>query len=247
MKLAQISRAEPFDYTPCTERLRRLGQLDTAQLDRLAQALYPPRRQQARSTILTELHQPVVRRALLAGWAGRVRILADGRRQLVELFVPGDLIEMETGSMAATDSVVALTDVVSCAVDAALWQEAPFASIDRTLSSIATRLLRNQIMRLGRQSAYERLGHLLLELRERQAMAGLEVTSSFPMPLTQEMLAETLGLTTVHLNRTMQQLRRESMVRSTRIGVELPDPDTLARITDYVHFLGSPSGSHHAE
>lgn len=234
MSIAQLVRPEAAPYTPLIERLRRLGQLDEGGIERLVSALYPPRRQSARSAIPVELNQPIARRAMLAGWAGRVRILADGRRQLVELFLPGDLIELEAQSKSDADTVVALTDIVSCAVDASLWREAPFDGIERTIAGIATQLLRNQVIRLGRQSAYERLGHLLLELRERQAMAGMNVASSFAMPLTQEMLGEMLGLTTVHLNRTMQLLRRESMVRSTRAGVELLDAETLLRITDYI-------------
>jgi CRP-like cAMP-binding protein len=233
MNVVSLARSDILDFNPAVERVRRLGELDQAGADRFAAALFPPRRQSVRATLAAELNRPVTHRALLSGWAGRVRILADGRRQIVELFVPGDLIQIEAGALSGSDTVVALTDIVSSAVDPAVWQDEPLTALELKVGCVATRLLRNQIMRLGRQSAYERLGHLLLELRERQAAAGFDVRTSFAMPLTQEMLGEALGLTTVHLNRTMQLLRRELMVRSTRNGVELLDPDTLARMTDY--------------
>ncbi|MEZ0495097.1 Crp/Fnr family transcriptional regulator [Sphingomonas sp. IW22] len=236
MKIVELAR--PVHHAPdnpVLERLRRMGGLSAEDIDAFQRSLYPPRRLAPRATMMAELRFPTVQRALISGWAGRVRILSDGRRQLIELFIPGDIVQVASSTAAASpnDLVVALTEVASCAIEPTIWDEAPFQQLGRRLDWMATALLRNQVMRLGRQSAYERLGHLLLELRERQAAAGGDVRNVIAMPLTQEMLGETLGLTTVHLNRTMQQLRREMMVRSTRLGMELPDPETLARVTDY--------------
>ncbi|HTG38936.1 Crp/Fnr family transcriptional regulator [Sphingomonas sp.] len=237
MRIVELARPlSSAPDNPFLERIRRLGDLTADALAQFERAIYPPRRIGARGVLLAELRFPSVQRALISGWAGRVRILSDGRRQLIELFLPGDMIEITSSTATANpdDAVVALTEVTSCAIDPAIWDDPALRDLRRKLDRFATALLRNQVMRLGRQSAYERLGHLLLELRERQAVAGMDAGTVVAMPLTQEMLGETLGLTTVHLNRTLQQLRREAMVRTSRAGIELPDPETLARITDYI-------------
>ncbi|MET0273464.1 MAG: Crp/Fnr family transcriptional regulator, partial [Phenylobacterium sp.] len=94
-------------------------------------------------------------------------------------------------------------------------------------------ILFDHMVRLGRQTAYERVAHFLLELRGRLQIAGLGDAQRFPMPLTQEVLADVLGLSIVHVNRTLQQLRRERLIE-LRSGVAiLLQPDVLAQIADY--------------
>ncbi len=89
--------------------------------------------------------------------------------------------------------------------------------------------LLNQLLRIGRQSAYERVAHLILELRERLAMIGFAGTDTIPVPLTQEMLADALGLSIVHLNRTLQQLRREGLIQFKSGVMRLLQPDRVWR------------------
>jgi CRP-like cAMP-binding protein len=70
----------------------------------------------------------------------------------------------------------------------------------------------DHIVRLGRLTAYERVAHLVLDIRDRLALVGLAAPDSFPPPLTQETLADVLGLSSVHVNRMLQQLRRDGLV-----------------------------------
>jgi CRP-like cAMP-binding protein len=93
--------------------------------------------------------------------------------------------------------------------------------------------LANQVMRLGRQSAYERLIHLLLEFYDRLKAKGSVEDGSFVMPFTQEVLSDALGLSTVHTNRILQQLRRERLIETHAASVRLADPALLAEISDY--------------
>jgi CRP-like cAMP-binding protein len=88
-------------------------------------------------------------------------------------------------------------------------------------------------MRLGRQSAYERLIHLLLEFLDRLKANGAAEDGSFVMPFTQEVLSDALGLSTVHTNRVLQQLRRERLIETHAASVRLIDPVLLAEIADY--------------
>ncbi len=93
--------------------------------------------------------------------------------------------------------------------------------------------LLDHIVRLGRQTAYERMAHLLLELRWRLAEVGLGDERKFPLPLTQEVLADALGLSIVHVNRTLQQLRREGLLEMRAGFVELLKPDVLIATSDF--------------
>ena len=169
-------------------------------------------------------------RAILAGWVGCTRTLADGRRQIQHVLVPGDLLlPFEDGNGSYLSAITPVTVVQSLRGEADVWTS---PAIHRSLAATNEQLL-NQIVRLGRQHAYERLAHLLLELRDRMRLAGEGAERSFPMPLTQELLADVLGLTSVHVNRTLQQMRRDAMVVLSGRIVELPDPAALARIADY--------------
>ncbi|GJE43212.1 hypothetical protein AEGHOMDF_2391 [Methylobacterium soli] len=104
----------------------------------------------------------------------------------------------------------------------------------RTVAAAEDALLAHQVTRLGRQTAYERMSHLLLELRERLSLAGIEPGDSFTLPIIQEMLADALGLSVVHTNRTLQQLRRDGLIRMSGMKVTLVDAAALAALSDYV-------------
>jgi CRP-like cAMP-binding protein len=93
--------------------------------------------------------------------------------------------------------------------------------------------LLHQIIRIGRQTAYERLVHLLLELNSRCHAAGLSDGFSFDLPLTQEILADSLGLSIVHVNRTLQTLRREQLIEQKSSIVTIKDKEKLALIAEY--------------
>jgi CRP-like cAMP-binding protein len=173
---------------------------------------------------------------IVSGWACRSRILTDGRRQILGFLLPGDVLGFHRHRQPiATTSVNAITSVSIC--------DAPATDARRIGSGLAEAYamscalqeayLFNHIVRLGRQTAYERLAHLMLELAERLRRAGLAIGNRFPMPLTQEYLGDTLGLTSVHINRTLQQLRREQMLEAANGYVTLLQPDALAAVADY--------------
>lgn len=175
-------------------------------------------------------------RILISGWAARRRTFNDGSRQIFSFVLPGDPCE---GGRRGTARLEAMTPVET-AEAAALFQAAEDSLLHPGLAEgfevireEEERLLLDHIVRLGRLSAYERMAHLLLELRERLARVGLADERRLPMPLTQEVLAEALGLSIVHVNRTVQQLRRDGMIE-LRSGVAvLHDPERLAATCGY--------------
>ena len=156
-------------------------------------------------------------RLLTQGWAARVRWLGDGRRQIFNFHLAGDLLQLPLRT--ATDAaIVALTAVQT--VDAGLLIHA--ARTDRAGPALIraveesdafdASLIMDQVVRLGRLQAYERMAHLILELYRRAVSAGLAVEGRMPFPLTQEMLADATGLSIVHVNRMLQRLRTERLV-----------------------------------
>ena len=177
-------------------------------------------------------------RVLLSGWACRMRMLPDGRRQIFSFLLPGDSIGVSRAAPLALTTCIALTRVETA--DATLLRDAAAADGATGLGLACTRAagledaqLLDHVMRLGRQTALERTAHMFLELRQRLAAAGLADGARFPLPLTQEVLADALGLSIVHVNRTLQQLRREKLIEMKSGWVVLLEPDALAARADF--------------
>jgi CRP-like cAMP-binding protein len=176
---------------------------------------------------------------LLEGWAVRQRVLSDGRRQIFSFLLPGDIFGIcARPGGAALYTTVALTSVVTAPLamlDDALQRAPASASgrIVREMLSLEESLLVNQVVRLGRQSAHERLINLLLEFHDRLVPAGLVEDGSFMLPFTQEVLSDALGLSTVHTNRTLQQLRREGLIETHLNQMRLLNRTRLAEVADY--------------
>lgn len=184
---------------------------------------------------------------LLEGWACRQRLLADGRRQIVVVLLPGDLIGLDQRRRPLPfGSVTTLTPAQVCEAGAlreaaaGRGKEAGLAAALRQAREMEEIWLVNQVVRLGRQTAYERVAHFLLELRERLAAVDRVQENRFSFPITQEVLADALGLSVVHMNRTMQQLRRDGLVEQRATAITLRDVPALVSIADYTgtHDIG---------
>lgn len=215
---------------PGLVRLEALAALDAADLACLEQRLadtgrvYSARRELYPSG--TRLRRPLL---VAEGWACRFRFLGDGRRQILSFYLPGDVIGPVLP--ASIGSITRLSLFEPPVVD-----KAGDTGIACVLAASAARdevYLLNQIARLGRQTAYGRMAHLMLELRDRLWPAGLADETGFPMPLTQEMLADALGLSNVHVNRTLQALRRDKMLVLENGRARIMAPEALATQVNY--------------
>lgn len=187
-----------IEESPVIRRLSALAPLSAADLAILLAALEKVRPFAPRSELLSERRGIAGSMFIVSGWAARVRILTDGRRQFLSFLLPGDLIGMcHQREPLAVSTVVALTPVTAC--PAPLSVSATLKEAYHVSQALEEANLLAQITRLGRLNAQERIGDLLLEFHERLALAGLSVKGSFEVPLTQEMLADALGLTSVHV------------------------------------------------
>ncbi|HEU4820146.1 MAG TPA: Crp/Fnr family transcriptional regulator [Qipengyuania sp.] len=214
---------------PAIRRLNALAPLDVPATEALQSALGRTRRLEARTELTREGKSTGEPLLITDGWAARVRHLFDGRRQLISFALTGDLLgRCEFEGSLASSTIVALTPMQVCPL--------PDASLSPTLArayAVSNALdeahLMAQVTRIGRLSAHERLVDLLLEFYERLQTNGQAGEGRFRMPLTQELLADALGLTSVHLNRTVQLARRAGELTWTGREVRLTDPKALAR------------------
>jgi len=152
-----------------------------------------------------------------AGWAIRYTLLADGRRQVLNVLMPGDMFDLQVFIAAEADhSVTAITDMtvktfkaedllnifnLSGRLAQALW----WASVQEEA------MLREQIVRNGRRNAAERIAHFLLELHRRALIVDEGSGTGFRLPLTQTLIGDALGLTSIHVNRVLKRFRDEGM------------------------------------
>jgi CRP-like cAMP-binding protein len=225
--------AAPAYESALLTRLSRLTRLAADQVDALRTAERDQFHVPARRKIIGEGDPIRERRALLSGWACRERILSDGRRQILSFLLPGDLIGMcrHTNPVAPT-SIVAITDLVTCPVPAAEPGSGLAEAYARS-AALEEYYLLAHVMRLGRLNALERLADWLLEHEERLALAGLSSTDQFAVPLTQEMLADSLGLTSVHVNRTLQAMRRGGLLTMQGGQISLSNRKRLVDLVDF--------------
>jgi CRP-like cAMP-binding protein len=168
--------------------------------------------------LVSEGERPQAVRIFLSGWACRYKMLADGRRQIVNFIVPGDICDAYIYLFAALDhSIATLTSVSYCSLGRAAFERlvASDASMAEALhceSLLAGAIQREWALNLGRRDALERVAHLICELHERLDVVGLVDDHAFAFPVTQTDLADATGLSTVHLNRTLQELRAAGLI-----------------------------------
>lgn len=175
-----------------------------------------------------------------SGWAIRYIALADGRRQILSFALPGDILGLHINFRRKSNySAAALTKCRLAAIDPLRVIEIAqkFPLLSAGLSWCTARefaVLGDQALRLGRLTAYERLCHLSLELYYRQsALGAIQEDGWMDFPLTQAVIADTLGLSIVHVNRQLKELRNDGLVRVKRRRMQLLDIERMKNICEF--------------
>ncbi|WP_322963645.1 Crp/Fnr family transcriptional regulator [Sphingomonas fuzhouensis] len=214
---------------PALIRLSRLAPLDNAAVAALIDATGRSQLLRPRRDLMVEGRDVASPQLILSGWAARVRILLDGRRQFLNFLLPGDVIGLyHHRRPLAPTSVITLTEVTTC-VPPEPGSQPTLDEAYAVAHAMDEAYLLAQIARLGRMNAMERIGDLMLELQERLDMSDLTHGRSFDLPITQETLADALGLTAVHVNRMLQAARRAGDLIWSSRSMTIPDPKALAR------------------
>ena len=168
-------------------RLKALAQFDHRAMSALSAAMAKPKMVSARTEFQIEGKAAPRVTLILSGWAARTQLMEDGRRQIINFLLPGDLIFAQAPDQLAAATLSAVTDLSIC--------DGPNPDLCPSLSSayaasryIEESFLYGQVSRLGRLSAQERVADFLLELLERHEMAGLARAGRFAIPITHKML-----------------------------------------------------------
>ena len=200
---------------------------------------------QAREDIIREGEAPGYVNLIVSGWACRYKLLEDGRRQILSFLFPGDLCDLRIFILKRMDHSIGTlmpTTIAEIPRDAIIELTEGGSPLARALwwsSLVSDAIEREWIVNLGQRTALERLSHLFCEMYVRQNAVGLTSGMSCDMPLTQAELAEACGLSTVHINRSLQDLRGQGLVELQRKCLTIHDFNRLARLAlftpNYLH------------
>lgn len=203
------------------------------------------RRAAARSDIVREGDPPRGMILICEGWAFRYKMLADGRRQIVDFLLPGCVCDLRVQLLAARDHSIGTITPVRYAELTPAWLNEVETSSPRVLQALEWETLvnaaiaREWIVNLGQRTALERVAHLMCELFHRLRGIGMAEDNSCIVPLTQMDVAEATGMTAVHVNRTLQQLRARNILAWSGGKLSIPDLGVLESVAlfnpDYLH------------
>lgn len=246
--MAHVFRDDPVDCTVCPVRglalFRELtdDQLLAVRNIRRGQEHIPPG-----SLIYREGTRIEYGHTLFDGWVMRYKTLEDGRRQIIGYTLPGDFLGYQPFRGATVNhSAEALTSVTLCTfpLDELGGMLARYPELSRQFGWLCKReetLAIEHMTSIGRRPARERIAHLLLELDYRlRARQGDGAKAPLIIPLTQEHIADTLGLTSIHVSRTLRTLREDDLLefRSGRLNIK--DRPALVAMTGFQEVLFDP-------
>jgi len=232
-----VTRGTPPETraTPLVRKLSRFVLLPEEAVERLEELQRERVAVEARARLVDQ-DKPYQHLSVLVQGSGiRYRVLPDGRRQIVNFVVAGDVIGLRgcifqraANSVALLEQSV-LAPLTTARVFSLLGEFPALRAVMFWLAALEQTLLVERLVVLARGSAYERVAQLLLELRERLRWVGLAEERTFRFPLTQRLIADSLGLSTVHVNRILHRLADEGLVRVSAGSVTLFDSKALAK------------------
>lgn len=209
---------------------------DVAVLERLSAN---PEPRQRGNDLVRQGERTGVVNLLLRGWAYRYKVLKDGQRQIVGYLLPGDICDLHVALLDEIEhSVGLLTDaqVVQIPADEIHAAMERNRRIERALwcsTLVDEAILREWLTNIGQRDAFSRIGHHFCELWHRMRAIGLVSDHEFDMPITQEVLGDTLGLTSVHVNRTLKRLREEGLLSIHSKRLRVLNPEELTKLTGF--------------
>ncbi|WP_299478639.1 Crp/Fnr family transcriptional regulator [uncultured Roseibium sp.] len=176
---------------------------------------------------------------LSEGWVCSYKVQSDGTRQIVDFQIPGDFLGLRSVLLRASDhSFEPITDIQAVEVQTGDLLET-FANSPRLATAVLWAASRDEAMvvehlvNLGRRDADRRMAHFLLELGARLALVGIGSQTGYDCPLTQYHLADALGLSAVHVNRVLRQLRENGLITFRSGKVTFDDRNRLVEFSGF--------------
>jgi CRP-like cAMP-binding protein len=190
------------------------------------------------TVIAEDTHSPHLY-TVLEGWGFRYKMMEDGRRQVLNFIVPGDMVGLQGAVLEYMDhSVEALTAMRLCVFERTqlftIFEKHPTLAYDITwLASREESILDEHLMSVGRRSALERAAYLISFLYHRGVSSNLISPKKAYLPLTQALVADTLGLSVVHTNKTLRKLANQNLITWMDKGCQVLDPEGLSEIAEW--------------
>jgi len=231
---------------PLTMKLEQYTSFDAPERERLDQLLTYPTETHARGTpIIREGEKVDHIHLVLTGLAARSKTLRSGDRQFMALLVPGDLCDVEVFVLEAMDhDIVAMTEtrcvhIPARVIEGLLNESSKLTKALWWSTMTDSGVLREWIVDHGSRDSRERIAHLMCELLIRYRIVGEATDNSFPFPLTQDDISDALGMSPVHVNRMLQQLRAEGLIELKGRILTVLDPRRLQQAarfdSSYLH------------
>lgn len=220
-------------------KLGRRDVLSNEETDALVSVLGPPRVVPAGGDFVQMGERPSCSTLLIEGFSARYSVLADGGRQITEINVSGDFVDLHSLLMKQMDhGVTALTDCVIASAPHAglirLTEDHPHLARLLWLDTIVDAAIHRQwLVAMGRRSGVAHVAHLVCELYVRLEVVNRARDFAFALPLSQSMLADALGLSPVHVSRLTTELRDEGLLRWSGGQVEILDWSRLTELAEF--------------
>lgn len=234
--------------TALSRKLDNFGTLSDADHVTLDKAAQGGHQIGPKQDIIREGDKPNTVHLILEGFACRYKLLPDGSRQIVAYLIPGDFCDLHVFIMREMDhSIASLSPCTVVDIPRAtilgLLEHPTIAQALRWATLVDEAILREWLVSMGRRPAEQRLAHLMCELLVRLRAVGL-AQDGYELPVTQAELADTLGLSGVHVNRSLQSLRITGMIQLRGSSLLIPDVDALMEFSGfspaYLHLLQQP-------
>ena len=186
---------------------------------------------------------------IVDGFACRYKITKEGQRQIMAYLIPGDMCDLHVFVLKTMDHSIATLSPcryvrIPVSTISALLDDPRLARALMCASLVDAAVLREWLVNLGQREAAERVAHLFCELLLRMRAVGLTPTGDgYVLPITQVDLADTMGMTNVHMNRTLQELRKQNLISLKSKTIVIPDVDRLNEFAgftpNYLHLNGA--------
>lgn len=224
---------------PFLQRLMHATKLGHPEIEAIEELCRQPRDIGAKKYLVREGERIISFPVLLSGWAVRYQILRNGARQITRLLLPGDALYFDASpGGTAIEDVVTLgpcryVNILHSDLQRAIDRFPIMGEAMRGYSCMENAVLASWVVNIGRRDALERMAHLLCETYFRLALVVGVKDQQFHFPLTQDDLADVLGLTPVHINRKLQELRQDDLITLRSKQLTIHDLRELQQIAGF--------------
>jgi len=229
----------PHSDNALVRKLSNFIKLSPAELNCLFEIQSKPEKIAAKTDIVYEGQTDHRAYILQSGWACCYKLLPDGGRQVITFSLPGDFMGLRSVLLRTSDhSFASVSDVTlsSIAVPRMIRVFSEFPRLGAALLWAVSRdeaVMVEHLVGIGRRSAIERMAHFFLELGQRLQLVGMATDTKFECPLNQYLLADALGLTAIHVNRVLRQLREQGLITLKTHHVVIDDLKGLMKLAGF--------------